>query len=277
MTTKNTTRAATNVENVEAIKRDAYAAKSGKFTNGSTLISGAVAKTKISRIESHVSDINDYAGFAVYNAAVHNNFDPIARLFAAFVGVKGQLVGEGKTLRQFITKMTTGIEVDESGKVERRMAGREGQKQAVPVTFRVLVDGKRVAGTENAGFIMTFSAWRKLVKDNQKSSKNRESIAGTKAGELADGAPDGTEQAPAPSVDSKSGGPLPFASILAQLDQIKEIIAATGNGYNREDSQAAAGKLQELAHQLLTRDEIEAMAEEQKITADKAAKMMANA
>ena len=163
----NTARATKNAANANAASRDAYAAKAGKFANGTTLISGSAAKASISRIEKHTQDINDYAGFAVYNAAVHNNFDPLKRLFAAFVGVKGNLVGEGKTLRTFITKMTTGIEVNEAGEVSRKLSGREGQKVEVPVTFRVLVNNQRKAGEVDSGFVMTYMTFRKQVKDNQ--------------------------------------------------------------------------------------------------------------
>lgn len=278
MTTKNTARATTIAKAVNDATKDIYAgAKSGKFGNGTTLISGKIAKTKIAQIESHVESINDYAGFAVYHAAMHDNFDPLKRLFAAFIGVRGQLVGEGKTLKQFITKMTTGIDVTPEGIVSRRMAGREGQKQAVPVTFRVLVDNKKVAGDEQAGFIMTFMAWRKLVKDQTNAAKNRESIAGTKAGELVDGQPDGSEQAPAPSVDGKNGGPLPFASILADLEKIKGVIATNGNGYNKDDSRKAMAELAALVNQLQERDELEAQAETNGQTAETTAKKQAAA
>ena len=255
--TTNTTRATKNAANVNDASRDAYAAKAGKFANGTTLISGSAAKASISRIEKHTQDINDYAGFAVYNAAVHNNFDPIKRLFAAFVGVKGNLVGEGKTLRTFITKMTTGIEVSEAGEVTRKKSGREGQKVEVPVTFRVLVDNQRKAGEVDSGFVMTYMAFRKQVKDNIAASKKRESIAGTKAGELADGQPDGTEQAPTPTVDSKSGAaPMPFGAVVDKLAELEDMIQ-TGPAYSEKAATDALHNLAALEKMIKARMEAE--------------------
>ena len=253
----NTARATKLAESVNAAKRDAYAAKSGKFANGTTLISGTAAKASITRIEKHVNDINDYAGFAVYNAAVHNNFDPLKRLFAAFVGVRGDLIGEGKTLRKFITKMTTGIDVGTDGIVSRRMSGREGQKVETPVTFRVMIDNQRKAGDVDSGFIMTYMEFRKDLKANQSRSKNRESIAGTKAGELADGQPTGEENATAPTMDTKAGAkPLPFGSIVDRLKEIQTTVN-TGEAYDGKNAATAMELIASIAKDLTARMEAE--------------------
>lgn len=230
-------------------------------------------KSGLVGITKHYDTVQKMLGYAVYQIAISGNKTAMTTLISNWQTKQGKLTGDGTIIAAYIKRFTSNLHISQKGEIE---VSKTKDGFLKPVVFRKRdQNGSLCAGDINAGFPDKLDAFRLSQIANKKAQNKKKNEKA--AGEVGDGVPTGEETAPAPSVDSKSGGPLPFASIIADLEKIKEIIATTGNGYSREDSKTAAGKLQELAHQLLTRDELEAMAEEQKITADEAADMMASA
>ncbi|MGB2102993.1 MAG: hypothetical protein ACPHVN_00070 [Luminiphilus sp.] len=210
------------------------------FKNGAARINGNQFNAIAKGIAKHYENITDGFAYAVYIAAKDNNAAKVSQLLQNWIGARGKLIGDGKMIKTWLTRMTVNLVIEDNGDCTIR---KDKKGNAMPPAFRVLNDkGEKVAGDMLSGFITSFDEWRKSAMEKEKNSKKTDSIAPNEAGGIIPLPPTGNEdEAPTATMPVKGGEkPLPAVAAAAIIKEAATIITKGGEWDEKHAATIAA-------------------------------------